>query len=153
MLYRLHCPGYCSPVENWSPLGPSLSCPWGCGTSSLLERLHFSPLFYLPSLLSCLLGPSLQIEQFVYSSPHDNKSWEMFDEMITTAEEFYQSLGIPYHIVNIVSGTEALISSFSLSASHRSLSPAEAPHEEIALSSSHYPLSLKCHTLLPWGIW
>ncbi|EHH50127.1 hypothetical protein EGM_00903, partial [Macaca fascicularis] len=45
------------------------------------------------------------IEQFVYSSPHDNKSWEMFEEMITTAEEFYQSLGIPYHIVNIVSGS------------------------------------------------
>lgn len=34
--------------------------------------------------------------------------------MITTAEEFYQSLGIPYHIVNIVSGMEPLISSFSL---------------------------------------
>ncbi|KAL4674828.1 hypothetical protein H8959_018762 [Pygathrix nigripes] len=51
-----------------------------------------------------------KIEQFVYSSPHDNKSWETFEEMITTAEEFYQSLGIPYHIVNIVSdlkwGTE-----------------------------------------------
>ncbi|XP_031507409.1 serine--tRNA ligase, cytoplasmic isoform X1 [Macaca nemestrina] len=46
-----------------------------------------------------------KIEQFVYSSPHDNKSWEMFEEMITTAEEFYQSLGIPYHIVNIVSGS------------------------------------------------
>lgn len=28
----------------------------------------------------------------------------MFDEMIGTAEEFYQSLGIPYRIVNIVSG-------------------------------------------------
>lgn len=50
------------------------------------------------------VGGSLQIEQFVYASPHDNKSWEMFDEMIATAEEFYQSLGIPYHIVNIVSG-------------------------------------------------
>jgi len=45
-----------------------------------------------------------KIEQFVYASPHDNKSWEMFDEMIGTAEEFYQSLGIPYRIVNIVSG-------------------------------------------------
>ncbi|KAJ8265978.1 hypothetical protein COCON_G00150770 [Conger conger] len=45
-----------------------------------------------------------KIEQFVFSSPHDNKSWEMFDEMIETAEEFYQSLGIPYRIVNIVSG-------------------------------------------------
>lgn len=28
----------------------------------------------------------------------------MFEEMIATAEDFYQSLGIPYHIVNIVSG-------------------------------------------------
>uniref|UniRef100_A0ABI7ZJF7 serine--tRNA ligase n=1 Tax=Felis catus TaxID=9685 RepID=A0ABI7ZJF7_FELCA len=46
-----------------------------------------------------------EIEQFVYSSPHDNKSWEMFEEMIATAEDFYQSLGIPYHIVNIVSGS------------------------------------------------
>ncbi|XP_044531866.1 serine--tRNA ligase, cytoplasmic isoform X1 [Gracilinanus agilis] len=46
-----------------------------------------------------------KIEQFVYASPHDNKSWEMFEEMISTAEEFYQALGIPYHIVNIVSGS------------------------------------------------
>ncbi|CAM9832814.1 unnamed protein product [Bubo scandiacus] len=37
--------------------------------------------------------------------PHDNKSWEMFEEMMATAEDFYQSLGIPYHIVNIVSGS------------------------------------------------
>ncbi|NXL54411.1 SYSC protein, partial [Podilymbus podiceps] len=47
----------------------------------------------------------LQIEQFVYASPHDGKSWEMFEEMMATAEEFYQSLGIPYRIVNIVSGS------------------------------------------------
>ncbi|KAG9485357.1 serine--tRNA ligase, cytoplasmic [Eleutherodactylus coqui] len=46
-----------------------------------------------------------KIEQFVYASPHDNKSWEMFEEMIKTAEEFYQALGIPYRIVNIVSGS------------------------------------------------
>ncbi|XP_007892468.1 serine--tRNA ligase, cytoplasmic [Callorhinchus milii] len=45
-----------------------------------------------------------KIEQFVYASPHENKSWDMFDEMIETAEDFYQSLGIPYRIVNIVSG-------------------------------------------------
>ncbi|CAH2221523.1 serine--tRNA ligase, cytoplasmic [Pelobates cultripes] len=47
-----------------------------------------------------------KIEQFIYASPHDNKSWEMFDEMIETAEIFYQSLGIPYRIVNIVSGKD-----------------------------------------------
>ena len=28
----------------------------------------------------------------------------MMDEMIGNAEEFYQSLGIPYRVVNIVSG-------------------------------------------------
>jgi len=43
-----------------------------------------------------------KIEQFVYSSPES--SWEAFDEMISTAEDFYQLLGIPYRVINIVSG-------------------------------------------------
>lgn len=29
----------------------------------------------------------------------------MFDDMISNAELFYQQLGIPYRVVNIVSGT------------------------------------------------
>lgn len=45
-----------------------------------------------------------KVEQFVLTSPHDNKSWEMMDEMIGNAEKFCQSLGIPYRVVNIVSG-------------------------------------------------
>lgn len=45
-----------------------------------------------------------KVEQFVLTSPHDNKSWEMMDEMIGNAEAFCQSLGIPYRVVNIVSG-------------------------------------------------
>lgn len=45
-----------------------------------------------------------KVEQFVLTSPHDNKSWEMMDEMINNSEEFCKSLGIPYRIVNIVSG-------------------------------------------------
>lgn len=45
-----------------------------------------------------------KVEQFVLTSPHDNKSWEMMDEMINNAEEFYKILGIPYRVVNIVSG-------------------------------------------------
>lgn len=45
-----------------------------------------------------------KVEQFVLTSPHDNKSWEMMDEMIDNAEQFCQSLNIPYRIVNIVSG-------------------------------------------------
>lgn len=38
------------------------------------------------------------------ASPHDNASWELMDEMIANAEEFYQKLLIPYRVVNIVSG-------------------------------------------------
>ncbi|RZC41580.1 serine--tRNA ligase, cytoplasmic, partial [Asbolus verrucosus] len=45
-----------------------------------------------------------KVEQFVLTSPFDNKSWEMMDEMIANAEEFCQALEIPYRIVNIVSG-------------------------------------------------
>ncbi|XP_071483184.1 serine--tRNA ligase, cytoplasmic-like [Diadema antillarum] len=45
-----------------------------------------------------------KIEQFCFTSPHDNISWEMFDEMIGNAEEFCKSLSIPYRIVGIVSG-------------------------------------------------
>lgn len=43
-----------------------------------------------------------KIEQFVLTEPE--KSWEEQDAMIRTAEEFYQSLGIPYRVVAIVSG-------------------------------------------------
>jgi len=43
-----------------------------------------------------------KIEQFVYCPP--DKSWEMHKEMLKIAEEFYQKLEIPYHVVNIVSG-------------------------------------------------
>lgn len=43
-----------------------------------------------------------KIEQFVLCKPEE--SWAMFDSMIATSEEFYQSLGLPYHVVAIVSG-------------------------------------------------
>lgn len=43
-----------------------------------------------------------KVEQFVLCNPE--KSWEMFDEMFKNAEDFYQSLGIPYRVVAIVSG-------------------------------------------------
>ncbi|XP_065167311.1 serine--tRNA ligase, cytoplasmic [Atheta coriaria] len=45
-----------------------------------------------------------KVEQFCITSPFENKSWEMMDEMITNAENFYKQLEIPYRIVNIVSG-------------------------------------------------
>ena len=37
-----------------------------------------------------------KIEQFVITSPHDNKSWETLDEMVGNAEDFCQMLNIPY---------------------------------------------------------
>ncbi|XXH00255.1 hypothetical protein Hte_006597 [Hypoxylon texense] len=43
-----------------------------------------------------------KVEQFVLTDPE--KSWEMFDEMFSTSEEFYKSLGLPYQVVAIVSG-------------------------------------------------
>ncbi|CAE7946723.1 serS, partial [Symbiodinium sp. KB8] len=43
-----------------------------------------------------------KIEQFVLTDPE--KSWEEHESMIAMAQEFYQSLGIPYRTVAIVSG-------------------------------------------------
>ncbi|KAI0464321.1 Cytosolic seryl-tRNA synthetase [Komagataella kurtzmanii] len=43
-----------------------------------------------------------KIEQFCLTEP--DKSWEEFDRMIGAAEGFYQSLGLPYRVVGIVSG-------------------------------------------------
>ncbi|KAI0167055.1 seryl-tRNA synthetase [Hypoxylon sp. FL1284] len=43
-----------------------------------------------------------KVEQFVLTDPE--KSWEMFEDMFSTSEGFYQSLGLPYQVVAIVSG-------------------------------------------------
>lgn len=43
-----------------------------------------------------------KIEQFIIAAP--SKSDEYFDEMIGNSEKFYQSLELPYRVVNIVSG-------------------------------------------------
>lgn len=43
-----------------------------------------------------------KVEQFCICDPE--KSWEMHEEMIAAAEEFYQSLELPYRVVSIVSG-------------------------------------------------
>lgn len=43
-----------------------------------------------------------QIEQFVLTNPEN--SWQAFEEMMANSEEFYQSLGLSYQVVAIVSG-------------------------------------------------
>ena len=56
----------------------------------------------LPYLV-CVIFSS-KVEQFCITSPHDGASWKMMDELIENAEEFYQTLRLPYRVVNIVSG-------------------------------------------------
>ncbi|PKI82449.1 serine--tRNA ligase [Malassezia vespertilionis] len=43
-----------------------------------------------------------KIEQFCITDPAG--SWEELERMLETSEAFYQSLGLPYHVVAIVSG-------------------------------------------------
>ncbi|OIW07121.1 hypothetical protein TanjilG_10094 [Lupinus angustifolius] len=45
-----------------------------------------------------------KVEQFCLTSPNDNDSWDMHEEMLKNSEEFYQALNIPYQVVSIVSG-------------------------------------------------
>ncbi|GAV63172.1 tRNA-synt_2b domain-containing protein/Seryl_tRNA_N domain-containing protein [Cephalotus follicularis] len=45
-----------------------------------------------------------KVEQFCITSPIDNESWKMHEEMLKNSEEFYQALQIPYQVVSIVSG-------------------------------------------------
>ena len=43
-----------------------------------------------------------KIEQFVLC--HPSKSWELHEEMLAVSKEFYESLGLPYRVISIVSG-------------------------------------------------
>ena len=43
-----------------------------------------------------------KVEQFCITTP--DKSWDMQKEMCALSEQFYQSLGLAYRVVNIVSG-------------------------------------------------
>jgi seryl-tRNA synthetase len=43
-----------------------------------------------------------KVEQFVITTP--DKSWEMHETLMAQTEEFYQSLGLSYRVVSIVSG-------------------------------------------------
>ncbi|XP_030957954.1 serine--tRNA ligase [Quercus lobata] len=45
-----------------------------------------------------------KVEQFCITSPDNNESWEMHEEMIKNSEDFYKMLNLPYQVVSIVSG-------------------------------------------------
>jgi seryl-tRNA synthetase len=43
-----------------------------------------------------------KVEQFIYSAPEE--SWSLHEELVRNLEEFWQSLKIPYRIVNVCTG-------------------------------------------------
>jgi len=43
-----------------------------------------------------------KVEQFVFCKP--DESWKLHEELLANAEEIYQNLGLPYHVVNICTG-------------------------------------------------
>lgn len=43
-----------------------------------------------------------KVEQFAYTLPE--QSWDVFEMLISNAEELYRGLGLPYRVVNVASG-------------------------------------------------
>lgn len=43
-----------------------------------------------------------KVEQFIFSTPED--SWKLHEELLQNAEDFWQSLTIPYRVVNVCTG-------------------------------------------------
>ncbi|KAG0355493.1 Cytosolic seryl-tRNA synthetase [Podila minutissima] len=43
-----------------------------------------------------------KVEQFCLTEPEE--SWDMFEQMVQTSEEFYKALGLSYRVVSVVSG-------------------------------------------------
>jgi len=48
-----------------------------------------------------------KIEQFIFCKPED--SWRIHEELQKNAEELYEMLGLPYHVVNICTGDIGII--------------------------------------------
>ena len=56
--------------------------------SLLIDSLRIIVLQFVKFVNNLLKHFIFQVEQFVITSPHDNKSWEAMDEMIGNAEEY-----------------------------------------------------------------
>jgi len=73
-----------------------------------------------------------KVEQFAVTSPHD--SWKVFERFITTAEKFYQSLGIPYRVVNI--GSKSLSKAASKKYDLEGWFPSQGTYRELVSCSN-----------------
>lgn len=88
-----------------------------------------------------------KVEQFVVTSPSDNASWRAFEEMITNAEEFYQTLQLPYQITNIVSG--ALNAAAAKKLDLEAWFPASGVYRELVSCSNCLDYQVSLLTCLP----
>ena len=84
---------------------------WSVWVTSSGPLLCFSVSLYItPTSLCSLIRYAAicfadsQVEQFAIVEGDLEKSRLMQEEMSRTAEEFYQSLGFPYRVINIVTG-------------------------------------------------
>ena len=73
-----------------------------------------------------------KVEQFCITDPAS--SWDMLDQMLANSEEFYQSLGLPYRVVAIVSG--ALNNAAAMKYDLEAWFPFQGEHKELVSCSN-----------------
>lgn len=73
-----------------------------------------------------------KVEQFVITDPAS--SWDELDRMLQNSEEFYQSLGLPYRVVAIVSG--ALNNAAAMKYDLEAWFPYQGEHKELVSCSN-----------------
>ena len=73
-----------------------------------------------------------KVEQFCLTEP--DKSWEVLDQMLANSEEFYQSLGLGYRVVSIVSG--ALNNAAAMKYDLEAWFPFQGEHKELVSCSN-----------------
>lgn len=79
-----------------------------------------------------------KIEQFCVTSPDDDASYEMLETVLTNAEHFYQSIGLPYQIISIVSGAinDAAAKKYDLEAWFPAASDGRGEYRELVPASN-----------------
>lgn len=79
-----------------------------------------------------------KIEQFCVTAPEDSSSYEMLEEMIANAEEFYKTIGLNYQVVSIVSGAmnDAASKKYDLEAWFPAANNGEGAYRELVSASN-----------------
>lgn len=79
-----------------------------------------------------------KIEQFCVTSPDDNHSYDMLEAMMKNAEDFYQSIGLTYQVISIVSGAmnDAAAKKYDLEAWFPAASDGQGDYRELVSASN-----------------